>query len=111
MVEPGVPVHAPMDQFRTVDGQLLVGGQSVTRLAERVGQTPFYAYDRALLRDRVATLRQALPASMKLHYAMKANPFAPVVCFMAGLVDGIDVASAGELQEIGRASCRERVWR
>ena len=98
MAEPVLPVHAPMDQFRVVDGQLLVGGQSVTRLAERVGQTPFYAYDRALLRERVATLRQALPASVKLHYAMKANPFAPVVGFMAGLVDGIDVASAGELQ-------------
>jgi diaminopimelate decarboxylase len=35
---------------------------------------------------------------VKLHYAMKANPFAPLVCFMAGLVDGIDVASAGELK-------------
>ena len=98
MAESVLPVHAPMDQFRVVDGQLRVGGLSVTRLAERVGQTPFYAYDRALLRERVATLRQVLPASVKLHYAMKANPFAPVVCFMAGLVDGIDVASAGELQ-------------
>jgi len=92
------PVHAPMDQFPLVEGRLLVGGQPLPLLAERVGQTPFYAYDRALLRDRVAALRQAFPASVKLHYAMKANPFAPLVCFMAGLVDGIDVASAGELQ-------------
>jgi diaminopimelate decarboxylase len=93
-----LPVHAPMGQFRVVDGQLLVGGQSVARLAERVGQTPFYAYDRTLLRERVSALRQVLPAPVKLHYAMKANPFEPLVCFMAGLVDGIDVASAGELQ-------------
>ena len=92
------PTHAPMEQFRTVDGQLLVGGLPLPLLAERVGQTPFYAYDRALLRERVAALRQALPATVKLHYAMKANPFAPLVCFMAGLVDGVDVASAGELQ-------------
>ncbi len=93
-----MPVHAPMDQFPLANGQLQVGGHPLSLLAERIGQTPFYAYDRALLRERVAALRQALPASVKLHYAMKANPFAPLVCYMAGLVDGIDVASAGELQ-------------
>jgi diaminopimelate decarboxylase len=43
-------------------------------------------------------LRAALPAAVKLHYAMKANPMPVVVQFMAGLVDGIDVASAGELK-------------
>jgi diaminopimelate decarboxylase len=98
VAEQTIPVHAPMEQFPVVGGQLQIGGQSLSRLAERVGQTPFYAYDRALLRERVAALRVALPTSVKLHYAMKANPFAPVVGFMAGLVDGIDVASAGELQ-------------
>ena len=98
MAEQTMPVHAPMDQFVVANGQLQVGGRSLSLLAERVGQTPFYAYDRALLRERVVALRAALPASVKLHYAMKANPFAPVVGFMAGLVDGIDVASAGELQ-------------
>ena len=92
------PTHVSMDQFKTDDGQLCVGGYPLSILAQRVGQTPFYAYDRALLRERVAGLRQVLPATVKLHYAMKANPFAPLVCFMAGLVDGIDVASAGELQ-------------
>jgi diaminopimelate decarboxylase len=98
MAEQTSPVHAPMDQFAVVDGRLQVGGQPLSQLAERVGQTPFYAYDRALLRERVAALRAALPAAVKLHYAMKANPFAPLVCLMATLVDGIDVASAGELQ-------------
>jgi diaminopimelate decarboxylase len=66
-------------------------------LAERVGRTPFYAYDRSLIKRRAADLRAALPAAVKLHYAMKANPLPALVSFMAGLVDGIDVASAGEL--------------
>jgi diaminopimelate decarboxylase len=35
---------------------------------------------------------------VKLHYAMKANPMPAVVAYMAGLVEGIDVASAGELK-------------
>ena len=92
------PVHAPMSHFIVQGGELIVGGQPLSLLAERVGQTPFYAYDRKLLRARVAALRQALPARMKLHYAMKANPMPAVVALMAGLVDGIDVASAGELK-------------
>nr|WP_114466856.1 pyridoxal-dependent decarboxylase, exosortase A system-associated [Pseudorhodoferax soli] len=87
-----------MSQFAVRSGELVVGGMPLTRLAARVGQTPFYAYDRGLLRSRVAELRSALPAAVKLHYAMKANPMPALVCFMATLVDGIDVASAGELQ-------------
>ena len=93
-----MPVHASMDQFAVRSGQLVVGGELLEILANRVGQTPFYAYDRGLLRARVAQLRQALPKAIKLHYAMKANPMPAVVDFMAGLVDGIDVASAGELK-------------
>ncbi len=93
-----LPVHAPMDQFVVQHGQLVVGGQTLGTLAERVGQTPFYAIDRQLLRQRVAHLRALLPARLKLHYAMKANPMPAVVGLMAGLVDGIDVASAGELK-------------
>ncbi len=91
------PVHAPMDQFQSAGRELLVGGIPIERLVDRVGQTPFYAYDRALLTRRVAELRAALPASIKLHYAMKANPMPAVVNHMARLVDGIDVASGGEL--------------
>jgi len=97
-IQKQAPVHAPMSQFKTAGAELLVNGQPLTRLAARVGQTPFYAYDRSLLDARVAALRAALPASVKLHYAMKANPMPALVAHMARLVDGIDVASSGELQ-------------
>lgn len=93
-----LPIHARMDQFGSAGGQLLVGGIPLDQLAARVGQTPFYAYDRGLLRARVGELRTALPACIKLHYAMKANPLPALVGLMAGLVDGIDVASGGELK-------------
>jgi diaminopimelate decarboxylase len=93
-----LPVHAPMTQFSVSGGELVVGGKRLSVLAAQVGQTPFYAYDRSLLRSRVAELREVLPSSVKLHYAMKANPMPAVVALMAGLVDGIDVASAGELK-------------
>ena len=91
-------VHAPIHHFAVREGQLLVGGELLSTLAERVGQTPFYAYDRSLMRQRVALLKAILPASIKLHYAMKANPMPALVGLMAGLVDGIDVASGGELK-------------
>jgi diaminopimelate decarboxylase len=96
---PQRPVHAAMTQFaRSAGGDLLVGGQPLALLAARVGSTPFYVVSRELLAQRVAALRAALPATVKLHYAMKANPMPALVQTMAGLVDGIDVASAGELQ-------------
>ena len=91
------PVHAPQTQFPVVDDCLQVGGISVTRLAQRVGSTPFYAYDRALLTARVAQLRAHLPAGLALHYSIKANPMPALVQHMAGLVDGLDVASGGEM--------------
>ena len=98
VTERQLPVHAPMNQFPVKGGELVIGGESLSTLAARVGQTPFYAYDRSLLRARVAQLRGVLPKGIKLHYAMKANPMPAVVGLMAGLVDGIDVASAGELK-------------
>ena len=92
------PKHAPLTQFEVVDDALVVGGMPLARLAARVGSTPFYAYDRARLSERVALLRQHLPSEIHLHYAMKANPMPAVVQHMATLVDGLDVASGGELQ-------------
>ena len=92
------PQHAPLLQFAVEDDCLLIGGIALPRLAQRVGQTPFYAYSRAAMTQRVAELRAALPKDVHLHYAMKANPMPAVVQHMASLVDGIDVASGGELR-------------
>ena len=98
MEAPRRPQHAPLLQFAVEDDCLLIGGIPLPRLAARVGQTPFYAYSRAAITQRVAELRAALPQDVHLHYAMKANPMPAVVQHLAGLVDGIDVASGGELR-------------
>src|SRR3954468_22600706 len=97
MNRPARPVHAAMDQFAVLDDCLQVGGVPLTELARRVGRTPFYAYDRDLIRQRVELLRRHLPAGVHLHYAIKANPMPDVVRLFASLVDGLDVASGGEL--------------
>ena len=80
------------------DGQeLVVGGIPLRRLAARVGSTPFFAYDRAAVTARVAQVRAALPDRVTLGYAVKANPMPALVQHLSGLVDSLDVASAGEL--------------
>ncbi len=90
--------HSAAERFPFLEGELSVGGVRVSRLAERVGQTPFYAYDRQLLSARVQQLRGVLPAAISLHYAIKANPMPALVGWMAALVDGLDVASGAELR-------------
>lgn len=98
MTQTITPRHASSTSFATLNGQLALGGLTLSQLADRVGQTPFYVYDRQALTQRVAALRQQMPATLKIHYAMKANPMPAVVQHMATLVDGFDLASAGEMK-------------
>ncbi|MCW8889143.1 MAG: pyridoxal-dependent decarboxylase, exosortase A system-associated [Sedimenticola sp.] len=92
------PQHAEMKQFSVKDNQLLVGGIPLTQLAHRAGQTPFYAYDRQVITDRIDSLRNILPKTVHLHYAIKANSMPAVVQHLSGLTDGLDVASLGEMK-------------
>lgn len=93
-----IPPHAPHPWFGVDDDCLTIGGHSVVELALQAGQTPFYVYDRSVMTRKVDELRAALPREVHVHYAMKANPMPAVVRHMLGLVDGLDVASAGEMQ-------------
>ncbi|HES75556.1 MAG TPA: pyridoxal-dependent decarboxylase, exosortase A system-associated [bacterium] len=87
--------HAPL-LFSTQHGEIVLGGTVVSQLAARLG-TPFYAYDASLIQARIAELRAALPPCIQLHYAIKANPYPPLLRHIVGLVDGGDIASSGEL--------------
>ena len=91
-------IHPSVSAFGRVDGRLAVGGVPVDRLAERVGGTPFFAYDRGLLTGRIELLRSTLPPGLDLSYAVKANPMPAVVQHLSRLVDSFDVASALEMR-------------
>ncbi len=96
--------------FDVVDDELHLGGMPVRRLAEQVGSTPFYACERRALARRVAHIRTVLPAGVRLYYAVKANPMPALLGHLSPLVDGMDVASAGELKLALDAGCpAERV--
>jgi diaminopimelate decarboxylase len=90
--------HSVYKKFSVINNSLAPGGIDLNRLALSVGQTPFYVYDRQKICDRVSELRQQMPADLKIYYAMKANPMPAVVQLMAGLVDGFDAASSGEMK-------------
>lgn len=90
--------HEHAAAFGSVDGELRIGGMPLARLAARVGSTPFFAYDRGLLDQRVDLLRAALTDRVELSFAMKANPMPAIVQHLARRVDRLDVASGLELR-------------
>lgn len=92
------PQHAPMNQFAVLNDCLQIGGRPVTEIAAQVSGAPFYVYDRTLMTQRMHELRAAMPDNLIIKYAIKANPMPAVVHHMHSLVDGLDVASAGELR-------------
>jgi diaminopimelate decarboxylase len=60
---------------------------------------PAYVYDLPGLRGHVESIRAALPRT-ELFYAAKANPDAEILRTIAPYVDGIEVASGGELTHV-----------
>ena len=90
------PVGPIPKGYPSVDGELSIGGKAASAIIAEHG-SPVFAYSRSLLDQRMAELRQAMPEQLHIHYAMKANPFAPLLKHMVATVDGIDIASGGEL--------------
>lgn len=89
--------------YTAIDGVLAIAGRKATELVAEAGVTPLFVYSRDLLTARVATLRAAMPERLSIHYAVKANPYGPLLKHMLGLVDGFDIASGGELSIVRAA--------
>ncbi|MEG3150387.1 pyridoxal-dependent decarboxylase, exosortase A system-associated [Sphingomonas sp. ZT3P38] len=90
------PMGALPAEFRG-EGPLVIAGRSAAHWIDDAGDTPLFVYDVGIVAARIARLRAAMPAGLDLHYAIKANPFAPLIAAMAPLVDGLDIASDGEM--------------
>ena len=88
----------PPGFFPNEDGRLLIDGEKVEALIERAGDTPLFVYDFSLIRAKIASLKEALPPTVGVHYAIKANPMPELVMAITPLVDGLDIASEGELR-------------
>lgn len=103
------PMGAIPAGFGAADGQLCIGGQTVGALIEAGGGTPLFVYDMGLVEQKIARFRAAF-AGVDLHYAIKANPYAPLLSRMSKSVDGMDVASGRELaMAIAAGATPERI--
>jgi diaminopimelate decarboxylase len=90
------------------DGSLHVAGRSVAALVAGAGGTPLFVYDLARVAAQVGRFRSAF-ASVQLHYAIKANSYSDLLKFISSNVDGLDVASSGEMEAALAVAAAERV--
>ncbi|MCD2315125.1 pyridoxal-dependent decarboxylase, exosortase A system-associated [Sphingomonas sp. IC-11] len=84
-------------EFASQTGELTIGDRAAPEWIAEHG-SPLFVYDPSIVAARIAAFRGAFPA-VDLHYAIKANPHPALLAAIAPLVDGLDVASAGELQK------------
>ncbi|HEV2747203.1 MAG TPA: pyridoxal-dependent decarboxylase, exosortase A system-associated [Allosphingosinicella sp.] len=91
------PMGAIPADFAAGGPSLAIGGRAAADLVAEAGDTPLFVYDLGVVRKRIARFRAAFP-NVQLHYAMKANPYSQLLTAIAKQVDGLDVASGGELR-------------
>ncbi len=88
------PMGALPPEFVAQTGALTIAGVAAE---DHAIETPTFVYDAAIVAARVARFRAAFPA-VDLHYAIKANPLPALLERIAPIIDGLDVASGGELE-------------
>lgn len=86
--------------FSAIDGELAISGFKIGDLIDQAGRTPVFVYSKEMIKQRVADLRTAMPERLKINYAIKANSFTPLLEFISPFVDGLDIASGGELEMV-----------
>lgn len=84
--------------YDAIGGELMIAGHKASHWADQAGDRPVFVYSRERLALRMAELRSAMPDELRIHYAMKANSYGPILEMMTSLVDGFDIASGGELK-------------
>jgi len=85
------------------EGQLVIGGHEVEQIVAEAKGTPLFVYDNNLIGTKIATFKHCMPPGVALHYAVKANPYPPLLRWLCKYVDGFDVASVGELEALEKA--------
>ncbi|WP_423602565.1 pyridoxal-dependent decarboxylase, exosortase A system-associated [Sphingomonas sp. MS122] len=86
----------PIPPYFADQRELTIAGKTASAWVAEAG-SPLFVYDVAVVRERLARLRAALPPACEIHFAIKANPLPEFLAAVAPLVGGLDVASGGEL--------------
>jgi diaminopimelate decarboxylase len=91
------PMGAIPADFEADGGVLAIGGQRADALVDAAGGTPLFVYDFGMVRGRIRRFRAAF-RGVNLHYAIKANTYPGLLKAVGRMVDGLDVASEGEMR-------------
>ncbi len=97
------PMGAIPPGYEAEDGVLAIGGRRADALVDQAGGTPLFVYDFGIVRRQVERFRAAF-RGVNLHYAIKANTYDEILSRISKLVDGLDVASDGEMHSALAAS-------
>ncbi|GAC1581197.1 MAG: pyridoxal-dependent decarboxylase, exosortase A system-associated [Sphingomicrobium sp.] len=86
--------------FIGAGGRVLnIGAPSAEALVAQAGGSPLFIYDSSIIANQINRYRSAFP-NVTLHYAVKANPYAPLLEWFASRIDGFDLASSGEIEKV-----------
>jgi diaminopimelate decarboxylase len=80
------------------DGAHALSAAEIHALAEEYG-TPLYIYDADAVNERIRRIRKAFDQRIKVFYAVKANPNLELLRALRDVADGLDISSAGELEQ------------
>lgn len=90
--------------FTVQNGELCIGGLPISSIVKKFG-TPAFIYDESILEKNLASLRHALPSYFHISYSVKANPAQEILRFFVARDCGLEIASAGELEQALAAGC------
>ena len=85
-------------KLREHNGKLYLREVKLEDVADQYG-TPFYLYDVDFIKERIDLVRRAFRGKIEVFYAVKANPNLDLLRAIRGKVDGLDVSSAGEIEQ------------
>src|SRR5688572_30277163 len=79
-----------------------ITAEELHQLAREYG-TPYYLYDADAVNERIRNIRAVLEQRVKVFYAVKANPNLALLRAVRAAADGLDISSAGELEQAALA--------
>ena len=85
-------------KLREHNGKIYIRDLLLEEIADEYG-TPFYLYDLNTIREKIYTVKKQFGDSIELLYAVKANSNLEILRAIRDHVDGLDISSAGEMDQ------------
>ncbi|QMU61451.1 MAG: pyridoxal-dependent decarboxylase, exosortase A system-associated [Gammaproteobacteria bacterium] len=90
--------YNPLDYFEIRDDCLCIADKTLNDHICSGITLPAYIYSKEIIRKKIQLLRDTLPAAVRVHYSIKANPNLDLISFIKDYVDGLEVSSLAEMK-------------